>query len=398
MTKITEQMLQRFVLEFNDKVVAPLEKAGFVRNKFNVFGILNIGRQELRHSDFLAFLMNTNRSGEVGKQFLRSFLSILARRYPKFGFDFFQFFYGDFESVSVKREYKNIDILLKFELSEKSYVVVIENKVDSSEQFYDNSEIKGQLDKYEKIATEEYPDSNRIYLFLSPDRRQPSNKSWTAVGYDLIYSALCMVETDGTDNTVKTLVEDYKKLLRGRFNMETDKKMKEAVLRIYNANADVFNFIYANLPNQVNIMADIIRDYLKKLSWVELESTGQNKYIAFSVKNITEIRKDLNIYFQITVDRQFTLCGRIKGGSAEDRRKLGVSEKGKEVSVAKSEYFKDNDKEKTAELIDTIKEYIFSNDMESVKSVMTELLDKAFKDSDGYMHKHVKRIVSLLNA
>ena len=398
MAKITEPMLQRFVLEFNDKVVAPLEKAGFVRNKFNVFDILNIGRQELRHSDFLAFLMNPNKSGEVGKQFLRAFLSGVARGYPKLGLDFFELFYGEFNNVSVKREYRNIDILLKFTLFGKSHVFVIENKVDSSEQFYDNSDIKGQLDKYEKIATEEYPDCKRIYLFLSPDRRQPSSKSWTAVGYDLIYSALCMVETDGTDNTVKTLVEDYKKLMMGQFNMEIDKKMQEAVLKIYNANADVFDFIYANLPNQVNIMAKIIRDYLKKLSWIELESTGQNKYIAFSVKNITEIRKDLSIYFQINVDRQFTLCGRIKGGNADDRKKLGVSEKGKDVMVAKSEYLKDNDKEKTAELIDTIKEYIFNNDMEGVKSVMTELLDKAFKDSDGYMCRHVERIVSLLNA
>lgn len=73
----TEKELQNFVLRFDNEIVAPLVKAGF--NKYNVFDILNIGRQELRHSDFLAFLLDPNRSGEVGQQFLRSFLTLLSK-------------------------------------------------------------------------------------------------------------------------------------------------------------------------------------------------------------------------------------------------------------------------------------------------------------------------------
>ena len=50
MAKINEQQLQNFVLTFESEIVLPLVSAGFERNKYNVFDILNINRQELRHS------------------------------------------------------------------------------------------------------------------------------------------------------------------------------------------------------------------------------------------------------------------------------------------------------------------------------------------------------------
>ena len=395
MARITEIQLQNFVLDFENKVVAPLEKAGFVRNKFNVFDILNIKRQELRHSDFLAFLLNPVRSGEIGRQFLQAFLSILAKENPELKLDFFKMFYGNFESVTVKREYKNIDILLDVQLSGKDYIFVIENKVDSGEQFYEDKEIKGQLEKYQKIISAEYKRHTPVFLFLSPDKRQPSKKGWKAIDYRLIYSALSMVNTDLADNTLKTLITDYKKLIRGQFKMETDKKLKEGALKIYNANADIFNFIFENLPNRVKETAEIIREFISSLDWVKLESQRQNAFINFSVNEISNLRADLQIFFQINVN-DLSITAYMLGGGEQDRMRLGVSRKGASATLAKYEWLADNDKDKTTQIIDRFNAYLLESDIGSIKAVLTDLLNNTF-GQEGYVCKHSKRICTLLS-
>lgn len=395
MARITEIQLQNFVLDFENKVVAFLEKAGFVRNKYNVFDILNIKRQELRHSDFLAFLLNPARSDEIGRQFLQAFLSILAKENPELKLDFFKIFYGNFESVTVKREYKNIDILLDVQLSGKDYIFVIENKVDSGEQFYEDKEIKGQLEKYQKIISVEYRSHTPIFLFLSPDKRQPSEKDWKAIDYKLIYSALSMVNTDLADNTLKALITDYKKLIRGQFKMETDKKLKEAALKIYNANADIFNFIFENLPNRVKETAEIIREFISSLDWVKLESQRQNAFINFSVNEISNLRADLQIFFQINVN-DLSITAYMLGGGEQDRIRLGVSRKGTSATLAKYEWLVDNNKEKTSQIIDRFNAYLLESDIGSIKAILTDLLNNAF-GQEGYVYKHSKRIYALLS-
>lgn len=82
MTKITESQLHKFASDFDKNIVNPLLEAGFERNKFNVFDILNIKNQELKHSDFLAFMFDPKRSGEAGTQFLHAFTLLIAKEFP----------------------------------------------------------------------------------------------------------------------------------------------------------------------------------------------------------------------------------------------------------------------------------------------------------------------------
>lgn len=394
MSKISEKKLQDFVLAFESRVVSPLENAGFERNKYNVFDILNINRQELRHSDFLAFIMNPNRSGDIGRQFLHNFLSVLSKENPELNLDFFKMFYGNFERVTVKREYKKIDVLLDIKLTGKDYIIVIENKVDSGEQIYEDKEVKGQLAKYKTIVDTEYKNHTPIFLLLSPDKRQPSEREWTPIDYNLIYSVLCRVGTDTADNTIKTLIQDYKKMIRSQFKMENDKKLREAALHIYNANADIFNFIFENLPNRVKETADIIRKYLSKLEWITLESERQNAFINFRVNDITEARNDLQIFFQIAVN-DLWISSYMLNGNEQDRLKLGVSTKGASVTLAKYEWLAENNKDKISEIIANFDEFLLDNDLDSLKAKLDELLDNTF-GQDGFVRKHTKRICRLL--
>ena len=307
--KMTNDDLQDFALRFEAEIVKPLLLAGFERNKYNVFDILNIGRQELRHSDFLAFLMNPNRSGEVGQHFLQNFLALLSKENPELHLDFFKVFYGDFEKVIVRREYQKIDILVEIEIQNEQYVFAIENKVDAGEQMYDDNKDKGQLDKYKKIIDTEYKKHKPIFLFLSPNKRSPSESDWTPIDYNLIYSALCRLNLNTADDTVKTLINDYKKMIRSQFEIEDNKELKEEALRIYSENKDIFDFIFDCRPNRVNTTAKIIRDFLHDNGdWIEFnkdKSERQNTYITFTTKELKELGLDINFQIDVkSIDRK----------------------------------------------------------------------------------------------
>src|SRR3972149_7475372 len=71
------ELLERFIL--NNEDLARLEES---TGQFNIFEALGIVRQEIRHSNFLAWLMNPAQTHGLGDYFLKGFLfktSVKAR-------------------------------------------------------------------------------------------------------------------------------------------------------------------------------------------------------------------------------------------------------------------------------------------------------------------------------
>jgi len=401
---MTNDDLQNFALNFEDETVKPLLLAGFERNKYNVFDILNIGRQELRHSDFLAFLMNPNRSGEVGQQFLRNFLALLSKKNPELHLDFFKVFYGEFEKVIVRREYKKIDILLEIEIQDKpqnkQYVFAIENKIDAGEQMYDDDdEVKGQLVKYKDDIDKEYNNYHkRIFLFLSPNKRSPSESDWIPIDYNLILSALCRLDLSTADNTLKTLINDYKKMISSQFIMEDNKELREQALNIYSKNKDIFDFIFNCRPNRVNKTAEIIRDFLHDIDWIEFDKTKferQNTYIIFTTKELKELGLDIN--FQIDV-RSMRFSFYMVGGS-EHRAKLGFTDeakiKAKSINLETQRYLLDKEKKKNNEVIEEHEKLLLNNNEKELQIEIEKMLEKIFAPN-GIIAEWSKKIAGKL--
>ena len=383
--------LQDFALRFEGEIVKPLLSAGFERNKYNVFDILNIGRQELRHSDFLAFLMNPNRSGEVGQHFLRNFLALLSKENPALHLDFFKVFYGEFEKVIVRREYQKIDILVEIEIQNEQYVFAIENKVDADEQMYDDGNDKSQLGKYKKAIDTEYNEHKRIYLFLSPNKRPPSESDWTPIDYNLIYSALCRLDLNTADNTVKILINDYKKMIMSQFEIEDNKELTKEALRIYSENKDIFDFIFDCRPNRVNKTAGIIREFLEKeSSWIVFENKRQNTYITFTTKKLKEL--GLDIKFQIDVKNMILYFYIVDGH--ELREKLGKTAKGKSMTF-ESLNLLDKKKKKNDETIEKHEKLLLDNNEKKLQTEIEKMLEKIFADK-GFVAEWSKEIAGKL--
>jgi len=79
--------------------------------RFNLFEALGVVRRELRHSDFLAFLLDPQQNHELGDTFTRRFIQSVTQG----GIATVDNEVGTETSpcnVEVRREWKNIDILL----------------------------------------------------------------------------------------------------------------------------------------------------------------------------------------------------------------------------------------------------------------------------------------------
>lgn len=130
--------LERFVVD-NDDILTLESLIG----RFNIFDALAISNTEIRHSNFLAFILDPAESHGQGQLFLKAVLMDLLKASPAGLRPFSPIDLDglDLRGVSVRREWRHIDLLITCE--EPPFVVAVENKVGSHEH-------SGQLSRYEK--------------------------------------------------------------------------------------------------------------------------------------------------------------------------------------------------------------------------------------------------------
>ncbi|MXZ31920.1 MAG: hypothetical protein F4Z20_00530, partial [Gammaproteobacteria bacterium] len=61
--------------------------------------------------------------------------------------------------VEIEQQYKYIDVLVRIKIGDQTYVLVIEDKTDSTAR-------KGQLEQYRETIKKEYPESNLLLVYL----------------------------------------------------------------------------------------------------------------------------------------------------------------------------------------------------------------------------------------
>lgn len=306
---ITSKDLQDFALNFDENITRPLERAGY--DKYNVFTVLNISRQELRHSDFLAFLFDINRSGNLGRQFLKNFLVSLIEKNKASNLNRDDVLDGKIDGVNVYREVPTkdgrIDILIELEIKKdkrQKVVIAIENKTDSD--LHDN-----QLEKYKKYLVARYEDYIKIMLYLTPNEAKSGYSEWKEIDYMLISEVLDNIDTNIIDSTLKILIEDYKKLIGSEFDMKNGKEtaLTKQALEIYVKHRNILDFIFDAKPDWRKETSEIL---CKLLEVSGAKIVKENKYgvlvennkkdlanIMFTVK---EIENNKNFFFQIGVE------------------------------------------------------------------------------------------------
>lgn len=261
------QALERFVIE-NDDLLSLEEAIG----RFNIFDALRIERAEIRHSNFLAWLLSPNESHGQGDLFLKAVLMDVLRRARAEGrtppvspvlLDG-----AELHDIEIRREWKNIDLLIISR--EPAFVVAIENKVDAGEH-------SNQLNRYEEIIRTEFTKVPSLLVFLSAHAQETEDEDWLDYSYRELHGVLTRVRRTSAGSLgadVGTFLDHYLSLIGSRFMNDTN--IEELCRRIYSNHRRAIDLIVENAGTSTHEVLDPVRDALTKQNRWRFRTSGRN--------------------------------------------------------------------------------------------------------------------------
>ena len=269
-------LLEQFVVNNAD-----LERLESLLNQFNIFEAVGMVRQEIRHSHFLAFLLNPSASHDLRDIFLKTFLKQLLIEADNATVSPIEIDVATLTDTKVRREWKNIDILL---VSPGSQIVcAIENKVDSGEH-------SNQLQRYRQIVQQEFPNYRQIFVFLTPQGIVPygevDQEHWSVYSYrkvaDLI-GEVCDRYRSTLNDEVCTLMQHYSTLINR--HLMQDSEIAKLCRQIYLSHQEALDLIYEHRPNLEIEAYELVKRLVKNAppdQIVFIHSWLQRKILSFA--------------------------------------------------------------------------------------------------------------------
>jgi len=258
-------LLGNFMLDKQDKkmledlVLDPLLEELEARiEKFNIFEAIGAVRQESRHSDFLAFLLHPTQNHGLGDVFLKRLLqkAIAYSENNELSITQIDLDIWDLSQAEVLREWDRIDIFVLDQTNQ--LVTVIENKISSKES-------TGQLKRYREKIERLYPNFKKIFLYLTPDGDDPSDKIYLRLDYSLICELVENLANSrasilGTE--VVTVMKHYTEMLRRHIVSESE--IAELCQKIYTKHQRALDLIFERRPDIQALIRKILEDLINE--------------------------------------------------------------------------------------------------------------------------------------
>ncbi len=257
-----------------------LESRLTAQNAFNLFDAIGVSNQELRHSDFLAFLLRPNEAHGLGDTFLKWFLGHALAQSPAPPISRDTLNAWDLSDADVQREWNNVALFITSE--ENRLAVVVENKIDTSEH-------SDQLVRYKQIAEAHGysgPDKKLLCLYLTPRGIKSSHADYLPLGYAAICAHLETVSRRGAFVSAKSadieiIVQHYTRMLRRK--IVGDPEIIKLCHELYGKHQAAFERVFAEVKNK-----EIQKDTTNQLiEWIGdaagLEVVGSKFYDGISI-------------------------------------------------------------------------------------------------------------------
>lgn len=275
-------------------------------NGFNILEALGIVRQELRHSDFLAFLLDPKGKHDMRDFFLKLFLEAVILSSASIGESASGGEDGEdaaghtagrvpvscvelekwtLDNAQVYRELYNIDVLVIDE--SHKFAVIIENKIDTTEH-------SGQLTRYLDIVGAHFPRCKRVLaIYLTPNGSQSSiPHRYLSASYGLLHNVIEEVVTARASTLAPdclTLLQHYTMALRR--HIMSDSSIGELCRRIYARHKTALDLIYEHRFDRLATMADQLKGLIAQSDQFTLDVCDKT-YIRFYPRawNISQLR------------------------------------------------------------------------------------------------------------
>lgn len=278
-----------------------LNKLESLTTGFNIFESIGAVRMEMRHSDFLSFLLNPSESHGLYDKFLKAFLFGVTKNRGSYSsvspVDVDLFNLSDLE---IRREWENIDILLVSE--NEKFVCAIENKVDSSEH-------SDQLARYESTLNSSF-DSNykHLLIYLTIEGDPPiDDQQWLAYSYQDIHELIAIILENAEGDIgqdIFILLKHYIEMIERHFM--DDNQIAKLSKKLYQQHKKALDIIFEHRPDALAETNACIKNYLEIQHNENIEFDHCVKgYVRFAVP-----RWDL-VQGQLSGNNQWTKSNRV---------------------------------------------------------------------------------------
>ncbi|WP_071191639.1 PD-(D/E)XK nuclease family protein [Trichormus sp. NMC-1] len=288
------ELLESFIVDNED-----LEELEAKLAEFNIFEAIGVVRQEIRHSNFLAFLLDPSQNHRLDDIFLKRFLKRVLletdnptnTNYTKISpvdIDI-----ADLTDSEIRREWQNIDILIHS--PRNKLICAIENKIDSGEH-------SNQLERYQNIIDIEYKNYRKILIYLTPEGSLSSKANWRIYSYSQviqIIDSICKSYKSILGADIYTLMTHYSTLIR-RY-IVSDSEIAELCRKIYFKHRQALDLIIEHRPDlQSEIVVEIKKLLNPLIESNEIFADFWNKgYTSFGAKHWeNKLGSRVMIYFQ----------------------------------------------------------------------------------------------------
>ena len=255
-------------------------------SKFNLFDILKITRVEIRHSNMLSWLLNPNENHGLGDNILRGFIQYVVTSFSDTT-DVFDTLLMDCHDFAIQREWHNIDVLAVS--PSEQFVLCIENKIDSGE--HDN-----QLERYQRLVEDTFPDYKKMYIYLSPEGAEASDPdNWCSMSYeDVMHIVENARKKVNLIPEAQLLIDNYINTIRR--DIVGDERLARICAEIYAKHQKALDLIFENKPDRSSELADLLHAWAAETATkgeIEYVSEKSGKtYTRFKTKTMSFILPD----------------------------------------------------------------------------------------------------------
>lgn len=232
-----------------------------LQDVFCPFEALGVARQEIRHSNFLSYIISPDAPHGFGDIFLRSFLEALLSQAGATAL-LLELHLDNLSEAQILREWRHIDILIRLPRVEKTkpdLVFVVELKIEAREH-------SNQLEGYEKSVREKWPNSEHYFFYLTPNGASSSRQSWVDVSFSavLIEFEKTLKLGEGLPDA-RSMTGSYIAMMRRRY--VEDDKLLDLASKIWSRHRLALEFLIENQPNIANDLQQALTnsDYLEQI-------------------------------------------------------------------------------------------------------------------------------------
>ncbi|WP_448662819.1 PD-(D/E)XK nuclease family protein [Sphingomonas sp. CJ20] len=233
--------------------------------RFNIFEAVGAVHAELRHSNFLGYLLAPSRPHGLGARPLAQVLRRLLETVPsnRRPLSTVELLVGDLDDAVVHRERDSIDLLI--EIDSLQLVVLIENKVHAKAG-------DGQLRRYRELVERRYPTYRRLLIFLTPEGTDPHDPAYLPFSYAALAGTLDTLVSDlPAADATKLIVSHYTEMLRT--HIVEDEYLRGLAARLYERHAEALDFIFESRPRQASLV-ELVGQRVRSIEGLTVDTDG----------------------------------------------------------------------------------------------------------------------------